>query len=91
MEYMHKGIRFNAVAPGGMMTPLTASLKVPAGVDGSLMKRFSALRGLNEVDEVADMVAFLASDAAKGYHGAIIAIDQGITAGYSTVGQFSGC
>jgi NAD(P)-dependent dehydrogenase (short-subunit alcohol dehydrogenase family) len=81
MEYMHQGIRFNAVAPGGMMTPLTASLKVPAGVDGSLMKRFSALRGLNEVDEVADMVAFLASDAAKGYHGAIIAIDQGITAG----------
>jgi enoyl-[acyl-carrier-protein] reductase (NADH) len=39
------------------------------------------LRGLVEVDDVADMIAFLASDAARGYHGASIIIDNGITAG----------
>jgi meso-butanediol dehydrogenase / (S,S)-butanediol dehydrogenase / diacetyl reductase len=34
-----------------------------------------------EVDDVAEMVAFLASDAARGYHGASISVDNGITAG----------
>jgi NAD(P)-dependent dehydrogenase (short-subunit alcohol dehydrogenase family) len=81
MEYAHRPIRFNAVAPGGMATPLTANIKVPNDVDVALMKRYSPLRGLVEVDDVADMVAFLASDAARGYHGACISVDRGITAG----------
>jgi NAD(P)-dependent dehydrogenase (short-subunit alcohol dehydrogenase family) len=81
MEYMHQPIRFNAVAPGGMATPLTANLKLPKDVDGSLMKRFSPLRGMVEVDDVADLVAFLVSDAARSYHGACISVDRGITAG----------
>ncbi|MDB5968666.1 MAG: short-chain dehydrogenase [Hydrocarboniphaga sp.] len=81
MEYVNQPIRFNAVAPGGMMTNIAANLKMPEGVDYTLIKRYSGLRGLVEVDEVADMIAFLASDAAHGYHGACISIDKGITAG----------
>jgi len=81
MEYMHKPIRFNAVAPGGMMTNIAKNLRMPEGVDYALIKRYSGLRGLVEVDDVADMVAFLASDAARGYHGACVTIDRGITAG----------
>jgi NAD(P)-dependent dehydrogenase (short-subunit alcohol dehydrogenase family) len=81
MEYMHKPIRFNAVAPGGMMTNIASNLKMPADLDYSLVQRFSGLRGLVEVDDVAEMVAFLASPAAAGYHGACISIDKGITAG----------
>jgi NAD(P)-dependent dehydrogenase (short-subunit alcohol dehydrogenase family) len=81
MEYVNKPIRFNAVAPGGMMTNIAANLKMPEGVDYSLIKRYSGLRGLVEVDDVADMIAFLASDAARGYHGATVTIDKGITAG----------
>ena len=81
MEYMHKPIRFNAVAPGGMMTNIAANMKFPADLDRSLIARFSGLRGLVEVDDVAEMVAFLASPAASGYHGACITIDKGITAG----------
>ena len=82
MEYMHKPIRFNAVAPGGMATALAANMRsLPADADVSLVKRFSPLRGLVEIDDVAAVVAFLASDAARGYHGACIQIDKGITAG----------
>jgi NAD(P)-dependent dehydrogenase (short-subunit alcohol dehydrogenase family) len=82
MEYMHKSIRFNAVAPGGMPTALASNMRsLPADADVSLVKRFSPLRGLVEIDDVASMVAFLASDAARGYHGACISIDNGITAG----------
>ncbi|MCK9563328.1 MAG: SDR family oxidoreductase [Bacteroidales bacterium] len=81
MEYIHKPIRFNAVAPGGMMTNIAASMRMPEGFDPALAKRYTPLRGLVEVDDVADMIAFLASDAAQGYHGACISIDKGITAG----------
>ncbi len=81
MEFVHKPIRINAVAPGGMMTNIGANLRMPEDVDYALIKRFSGLRGVVEVADVADMVAFLASPAARGYHGASIAVDAGITAG----------
>jgi NAD(P)-dependent dehydrogenase (short-subunit alcohol dehydrogenase family) len=81
MEYVHKPIRFNAVAPGGMATNIGNTIKMPEGVDYALVKRYTGLRGLVEVDDVADMIAFLASDAGRGYHGACINIDRGVTAG----------
>jgi NAD(P)-dependent dehydrogenase (short-subunit alcohol dehydrogenase family) len=81
MEYTHKPIRINAVAPGGMATNIAANLKMPPDVDYALIKRYSGLRGLVDVNDVAELIAFLASDAARGYHGACISIDRGITAG----------
>jgi NAD(P)-dependent dehydrogenase (short-subunit alcohol dehydrogenase family) len=81
MEYMHQPIRINAVAPGGMMTALAAGMLDLEGADATLLQRYSPLRGMVEIDDVAEMVAFLASDAARAYHGAIISVDNGITAG----------
>lgn len=81
MEYMNKPIRFNAVAPGGMLTNIAQNLKMPSDVDYALIKRYSGMRGLVEVNDVADMIAFLASEAGSGYHGSIVSIDRGITAG----------
>jgi NAD(P)-dependent dehydrogenase (short-subunit alcohol dehydrogenase family) len=81
MEYMHKPIRINAVAPGGMMTALAGNMLKLQDPDVSLLMRYAPLRGVVEIDDVAEMVAFLASDAARGYHGACISVDQGITAG----------
>lgn len=81
MEYMNRPIRFNAVAPGGMMTALAAGLRNLENPDPTLLQRYSPLRGVVEIEDVAEMVVFLASDAASGYHGACINIDNGITAG----------
>lgn len=81
MEYMHKPIRINAVAPGGMATNIAVNFVLPEGADGSLLQRYRPLRGVVEVDDVAEAVAFLASDSARGYHGSCITIDKGITAG----------
>jgi NAD(P)-dependent dehydrogenase (short-subunit alcohol dehydrogenase family) len=80
MEYMHKPIRFNAVAPGGMLTDIARNMKLPADIDRSVFGRVAPLRGMVEVDDVAELVAFLASDASRSYHGACINIDKGITA-----------
>jgi NAD(P)-dependent dehydrogenase (short-subunit alcohol dehydrogenase family) len=81
MEYVHKPIRFNAVAPGGMATNIGNTIKFPEGVDYALVKRYSGLRGLVEIDDAAELIAFLASDAGRSYHGACINIDRGVTAG----------
>lgn len=81
MEYSKKPIRINAVAPGGMVTNIAANFRPPEGCDFDLIKRFSGLRGTVDVDDVADMIVLLSSDAGRGYHGACINIDAGITAG----------
>ena len=65
----------------GMMTNLAMGLANLKDPDPSLLSRILPLRGVVEIDDVAEMVAFLATDAAVGYHGACIKIDNGITAG----------
>jgi NAD(P)-dependent dehydrogenase (short-subunit alcohol dehydrogenase family) len=81
MEYMKTPVRINAISPGGMATPIGASFIPPAGADPELLGRFRPMRGLVEVADMADMIAYLASDASVGFHGAIINMDKGITAG----------
>ena len=80
MEYMKAPIRINAVAPGGMMTGLVGGMAALADCDRELIGRIGSPRGLCEVDDVADTVVFLATPAAKAYHGACINIDAGVTA-----------
>ena len=82
MEYMHAPIRINAVAPGGMMTGLTHGMARIMHLDLGLIGRIGSARPeLCEIADVAECVAFLATPAARGYHGACIQIDAGVTAG----------
>ncbi len=81
MEYSRKPIRINAVAPGGMMTNIGNGMQMPDNLEYDLIQRFSGLRGLVEVEDVAALIAMLASPAGRSYHGAVLSIDAGITAG----------
>ncbi|MDG2003641.1 MAG: SDR family NAD(P)-dependent oxidoreductase [Novosphingobium sp.] len=80
MEYIKEPIRINAVAPGGMMTKLTEGMGPIMDKDMELIGRIGSPRGMCEIDDVAECVAFLASPAARAYHGACINIDAGVTA-----------
>ena len=80
MEYIKTPLRINAVAPGGMMTGLVGGMAALADCDRELTSRLGSLRGMCEIDEVAECVAFLATPAARAYHGACINIDAGVTA-----------
>ncbi len=81
MEYMHTALRINVVAPGGMMTPLARNMAALENADSSLLGRTTPLRGLVDIEDVADMVVHLASPAGRGCHGACMVIDKGMCAG----------
>jgi len=81
MEYLKQGIRANAIAPAGVATALTQGIDFPENLDTGLMKRYMSVRGMSDPVEIAGAIAFVASDDAKSLHGAVLSIDNGITAG----------
>lgn len=86
IELGAKGILTNAVAPGSVMTALTAKLFY--GDDGKFAGRtqeFLAHVPLGrpaQPGEIAEAVLFLASPAASYINGQVLAVDGGWTAGY---------
>lgn len=79
-EYMKSGVRVNAVAPGGIATPMVAAqaTSFPTGADMSLLMHLSRPdRQLGAPDEVAAVIAMLASDDGAFVNGAILRIDGG--------------
>jgi NAD(P)-dependent dehydrogenase (short-subunit alcohol dehydrogenase family) len=69
------GIRVNAVAPGVIDTDMSNFTKTEAGREIAL--GMQALKRLGKPEDVADVVAFVASDAARWITGASIAVDGG--------------
>jgi NAD(P)-dependent dehydrogenase (short-subunit alcohol dehydrogenase family) len=77
-EWGARGVRINAVAPTYIETPLNAFVKnnppmFSAWIGGTPMAR------LGQVDEVASVVLFLASEAASLMTGSIVLVDGGYT------------
>ena len=79
-EYLRKGVRSNCVAPGGMETPLQeAFMEFPEGVDWKVMRKVISPLGNSQPEEIANVVAFIASDECRYMTGSIVSIDGGIT------------
>lgn len=70
-----RNITVNAVAPGYIVTDMTD--KLPQEMKDSALSRI-ALQRLGTAEEVAELVAFLASERASYITGQVIAIDGGI-------------
>ena len=71
-----RGIRVNAIAPGYINTDMTAVLKeeLKEQIAGMV-----PLKRLGECEDIAEMVAFLASDKASYITGQVIQIDGGLS------------
>ncbi len=70
-----QGIRVNAVAPGVIDTDMSHFTKTEEGREVTL--GMQALKRIGKPEDVADVVAFLASDAARWITGASIPVDGG--------------
>lgn len=68
------GVRVNAVAPGLVDTAMATQMEKKAGTE---MIQSSAMRRLARVEEIAQVVLFLASDAASFVNGQIIPVNGG--------------
>lgn len=81
-EYMKRGVRVNAVAPGGVGTPLARSVQtgMVEGADWELYGHLSPINGFVEPEKIAGVIAMLASEDGAHMNGAIVRIDGGVHA-----------
>lgn len=84
LDHAYEGIRVNAICPGDVETPMLyaegASRGLSAEIALSEAATASATGRVTSPDEVAGLVLYLASDAARQITGAAIPIDGGNTA-----------
>jgi len=71
-----RGIRVNAVAPGVIDTDMSNFTKTEAGREVTL--GMQALKRIGKPEDIADVVAFVASDGARWVTGASILVDGGM-------------
>ena len=77
LELGPSGLRCNAVLPGLVRTPLMEPMLDRPGVSEAFVAQ-TPLRGIASAAEVADVVVFLASDAARWITGASLPVDGGM-------------
>ncbi|TXL70955.1 glucose 1-dehydrogenase [Vineibacter terrae] len=74
MEYAEKGVRINAVAPGRVVTDMMLASRI---MDMGAVAAGLPLRRMGRPEEVAEAVAWLASDAAPFIVGHVLNADGG--------------
>ena len=79
LEYGSRGVRINAVAPSLTSTEATADLEKSEAMLAAFRDRLPLGRAATP-DEVAGVIAFLASDDARFVNGVILPVDGGLQA-----------
>ena len=76
-DYGPRGVRVNAVAPGTISTELAAKAVLTSDEAKAKIMMRTPMKRLGEPTEIADTVAYLASDAASYITGEIVVVDGG--------------
>jgi NAD(P)-dependent dehydrogenase (short-subunit alcohol dehydrogenase family) len=82
LDHVEENIRINAVCPGEVNTPMLASGRdqPPTAADMDAIAQSVPMKRLADPAEIANVVMFLASDAASYMTGAMVPVDAGFTA-----------
>ncbi len=83
LEHARQGVRVNAVVPGEIRTPMLSSERARPPTEDelhALADRAVPMGRLGDPREVAEVVAFLASDASSYMTGSLVTVDAGYTA-----------
>ena len=81
MELSKTPVRVNAIAPGGVDTPMTRNYRQVDDPDRHFVRRMMAFKPMSQPEHIAALFAFVASDDCPGIHGAILSADGGLTTG----------
>jgi NAD(P)-dependent dehydrogenase (short-subunit alcohol dehydrogenase family) len=81
VEFGRQGLRVNCVCPSSVDTAFLGAMKIPDDADFSLFGRAgSIIKRKSEPEEIAGVIAFLASADAAMITGAAYVVDGGATA-----------
>ena len=81
VEFASRRVRVNAVAPGTILTPMNERILARAASAEKLRRAWEAAHPLGRIgdaEEVAEAIAFLASDAASFITGECLRVDGGL-------------
>jgi len=80
LELAKQGVRVNCVCPGQVSTPLVKGVAetMPTDVDWKLVERLmNVAPNSSKPEEIAEAIAYLASDVARSVTGTALSIDGG--------------
>jgi 3-oxoacyl-[acyl-carrier protein] reductase len=81
VELAREGIRVNGVAPGYVRTAQLLSAEHSMGPDADSAGGYIPMGRIGEPDDIADVIHFLASHAARYMTGQVVAVDGGLLVG----------
>jgi NAD(P)-dependent dehydrogenase (short-subunit alcohol dehydrogenase family) len=87
LDLAPRGVRVNAVAPAGVMTPLMqewAESEYDPQAALAMVDRWHPLGRMATIEEIGEVCAFLASDQSSFITGQVIVVDGGAGLGYAT-------
>ena len=80
LEYLDRKVRVNAVAPGGVDTPIMKDFsQMPEGGDMKRIMRYVTPMGFCTPDDMASLFAYVGSDEAHYMTGSVVLMDGGMT------------
>jgi NAD(P)-dependent dehydrogenase (short-subunit alcohol dehydrogenase family) len=80
LEYASKGVRINCICPGIIRTPINQKFWDEFPESEQVWLEVLPIKRYGEPDEVAEVVAWMASDEASFMHGHAMTVDGGATA-----------
>lgn len=79
-EYARRRIRFNAISPGAILTPINQDLPHMKNPEARAALEAKHLLGLGETSDIANACIYLLSDASRWVTGHNLVVDGGYTA-----------
>lgn len=80
VELGSRGVRINCVCPGTTVTGMTKAALDASPKHAASLRRVVPLKRNAQPEEIAAVIAFLASEDASFVHGAVVPVDGGVTA-----------